>query len=120
MAKDIASLKVKEGVMKHVKANDTNGMVVSGFLQGSDHNSCADLGLLHPRELYLLSSKKATQKYAHQMRSHSVLINAFLDLAEQYNHEEQAKDMTLKSQVVDKFRLNLKRNKLQDTLHIDE
>ena len=110
----------KELVMKHVSANDNNGMVVSGFLKHSDHNSCADLGLIHPRELLLLSSKRATQKYAQQMRSHSALINAFLDLAEQYNHEEQAKDVTLKSQVVDKFRLNLKRHKLQDTLHVDE
>jgi len=112
-----------EVTKRHVKANDNNGLMVSGFFKHSDHNSCADLGLVHPRELYLLSSKRATQKFGDQMRLHCSLVNSFLELAEQHTDGDQVVkdgDLTLKKKVLDHFRLNLKRTKLNDSLHVDE
>jgi len=104
---------------KHAKVHCESGLGLSGYFEGSSHNSCADIPVLIPRELVLFGVIKRMDDIEETLKYNTGLTRGFLEAALEYNRNEKI-GVNLKTQVLKKFRSEMKEIGVRDVLVVDE
>lgn len=111
---------IRKNIFQYGEVNKKKGL--SGYFKNSVHNSSTDLLILLPRELVLIKKIKSMKTIQNEIQDHALLTRVFLQTVLESRDDEKVtqKELSIRTQVLERFRAELKKAQREDILMVDE